>query len=176
MARGGMGAAAEHWIVERIRALPGWDAHNANESRFNQPGFDVIARTTAGHQIRVSVKSVSTGGTRHDYAIGRSFARHPADIYAFVDLTGPKPWPVYLAGGRTVEELALVRHRKYQTDRGRTESLNTWAPKVSRGLLEAMGAREAWDLLSHPTPASHPPVTDALRRHAQSDAPRPRDA
>jgi hypothetical protein len=92
-----MGAAAEHWIVERIRALPGWDAHNANESRFNQPGFDVIAINTAGHQIRVSVKSVSTGGTRHDYGIGRSFARHPADIYAFVDLTGPSrgrcTWP-----------------------------------------------------------------------------------
>jgi hypothetical protein len=43
VARGGMGDAAEHWIVERIRALPGWDAHDANKSRFNQPGFDVVA-------------------------------------------------------------------------------------------------------------------------------------
>jgi hypothetical protein len=76
VARGGLGAAAEHWIVERIRALPGWDAHNANESRFNQPGFDVLAINAAGRRIRVSVKSVSTGGTRHDYGIGRSFARH----------------------------------------------------------------------------------------------------
>jgi hypothetical protein len=176
MARGGMGDAAERWIVERIRALPDWDAHNANHSRLNQPGFDVLATNSAGHQLRVSVKSVSTGGTRHDYGIGRSFARHPADIYAFVDLTRPTPWPVYLAGGRTVEELALVRHRRYQADRGRTEGLNTWAPKVSLGLLEAMGAREAWDLLSHPTPTTHPPVTDALRRHAERDAPRPRDA
>jgi hypothetical protein len=48
-----------------------------------------------------------------------------------------------------------------------------WAPTVSRGLLEAMGAKEAWDLLNHPRPATHPPVTDGLRHHAQSDAPRP---
>ena len=139
MARGGMGDAAEHWIVQRIRALPGWDAHNANDSRLNQPGFDVLAINAAGRQLRVSVKSVSTGGSRHDYGIGRSFARHPADIYAFVDLTSPTPWPVYLAGGRTVEELALVCHRRYQADRGRPEELNSWAPKVRRGLLEAMG-------------------------------------
>ena len=46
-----MGVAAEHWIVERIRALPGWDAHNANESRVNQPGFDVVAMHAAGRRI-----------------------------------------------------------------------------------------------------------------------------
>jgi len=80
---------------------------------------------------------------------------------------------VYLAGGRSVEELAMIRHRKYQADRGRTESLSTWAPKVSRELLEAMGAREAWDLFDHLRPATQPPVTDALRQHAQGDAPRP---
>jgi hypothetical protein len=174
VARGGMGDAAERWIIERIRSLPGWNAHNTNETRANQPGFDVLAVNAVGREVRVSVKSVSTGGTRHDYAIGRSFARYPADVYAFVDLTSPRPWPVYLAGGRTVEELALVRHRKYQADRGRTDSLNTWAPKVSRALLEAMGAKEAWDLLNHPAPASNPPVTDAFRHHARADAPRPR--
>jgi len=124
-----LGAAAEHWIAERIRALPGWDAHNANDSRVNQPGFDVLAVDADGRQLRVSVKSVSTGGMRHDYGIGRSFARHPADIYAFVDLTGSIPWPVYLAGARTVEELALVRHRKYQADRGRTASLTPGHPR-----------------------------------------------
>jgi len=48
----------------------------------------------------------------------------------------------------------MIRHRKYQADRGRTESLSTWAPKVSRELLEAMGAREAWDLFDHLRPAT----------------------
>ena len=174
MARGGMGNAAERYVVERIQSLPGWIARNANDTRTNQPGFDVLAMDASGRRVLVSVKSVSTGGVRHDYAIGQSFARHPADVYAFVDVTSPMPWPVYLAGARTVEELAVERHRKYQADRGRTASLNSWAPKVSRALLEAMGAREAWELLNHPAASTSPPVTDALRRHARVDAPRPR--
>jgi len=77
-----MGHVAERWIVERVRALPGWDADNVNDSRGNQPGFDVLAVNAAGRQLRVSVKRVSTGGIRHDYGIGRSFEHHPADIYA----------------------------------------------------------------------------------------------
>jgi len=174
MARGGMGDAAERFVVERIRSLPGWRAGNANDARTNQPGFDVLAVDAAGRELRISVKSVSTGGGRHDYAIGRSFARYPADVYAFVDLTSGIPWPVYVAGARTVEELATERHRSYQTDRGRTDSLNSWAPKVSRALLEAMGALEAWELLNHPAASIRPAVTDALRRHARADAPRPR--
>jgi hypothetical protein len=174
VARGGMGDAAERYVVERIQSLPGWTARNANDTRANQPGFDVLATDASGRKVLVSVKSVSTGGVRHDYAIGRSFARYPADVYAFVDVTCPMPWPVYLAGARTVEELAVERHRKYQSDRGRTESLNRWAPKISRSLLEAMGAREAWKLLTHPAASTSPPVTDALRRQAQMDAPRPR--
>lgn len=174
MTRGGMGQVAEVYVVDRIRALPGWDAENANDSRANQPGFDVLAINTDGRQVLVSVKSVSTSGARHDYAIGRSFDRYPADAFAFVDMTAESSWPVYLAGARTVEELAMERHRKYQADRGRTASLNTWAPKVSRALLEAMGAREAWDLLNYPAPATHPQVTEALRHLARADAPRPR--
>jgi hypothetical protein len=63
---------------------------------------------------------------------------------------------VHLADARTVEELAVERHRKYQSDRGRTESLNSWAPKISRSLLEAMGA---WELLNHPAASTSPPVT-----------------
>ena len=175
MARGGMGRAAETYVVDRIRSLPGWDAHNANDLQANQPGFDVVAVNAAGRKVRVSVKSVSTRGTRHDYAIGRSFERYPADFYAFVDMTGGSPGTVYLAGARTVEELAIERHRKYQADRGREASLNSWSPKVSRSLLESMHAREAWGLLDDPASATQPLVTDQLRHRARADAPRPRN-
>jgi hypothetical protein len=141
--RGGRGSEAEQYIIDRVNRLDGWSASNANTARANQPGFDVVARHENGWELRISVKSVSTGGRRHDYGIGRSFGAHPADVYAFVDLTAPAPWPVYLAGARTVERLALERHRHYQAARGRpADTLNTWSPKVSRGLLEAIGARE----------------------------------
>lgn len=70
MAPGGMGQAAETYVVDRIRSLANWNAHNANDLRANQPGFDVLAVNAAGRELRVSVKSVSTGGSRHDYAIG----------------------------------------------------------------------------------------------------------
>ncbi len=91
MARGGLGQAAETHVVERIRSLAGWNAHNANNLRANQAGFDVLAVDAAGREVRVSVKGVSTGGSRHDYAIGRSFERYPADLYAFVDMTHGSP-------------------------------------------------------------------------------------
>jgi hypothetical protein len=110
MARGGYGTAAEQYVIERVNQLAGWSAVNANSLRANQPGFDVLTRHHSGRELRISVKSVSAGGKRHDYGIGRSFRTHPADVYAFVDLTGPQPWPVYLAGARTVEALALERH------------------------------------------------------------------
>lgn len=83
-------------------------------------------------------------------------------------MTGGSPGTVYLAGARTVEGLAMERHRKYQADRGREASLNSWAPKVSRALLEAMDAQDAWALLDDPAPATNPPVTDALRRPCAS--------
>jgi hypothetical protein len=176
VARGGMGQAAETYVVRRIKSLSGWDAHNANDLRANQPGVDVVAVNAAGREVRLSVKSVSTGGSRHDYTIGRSFEQYPADVYAFVDMIGGSPEAVYLAGARSVEELAMERHRKYQADRGRGSSLNSWAPKVSRGLLDAMGAWEAWGLLNDPASARKPAVTDELRERARADAPRPRGA
>jgi hypothetical protein len=175
VARRGHGEAAERYVVERMGRLPGWSAVDANALRINQPGFDVLASHDDGRQLRISVKSASTGGSRHDYGIGRSFKAYPADVCAFVDLTGAEPWPVYLAGARTVERLALERHRHYQAARVRpTEALNTWSPKVSRGLLEAMGARECWSLLDGPGPAEHPAVTASMLAQARADAPRPR--
>jgi hypothetical protein len=127
MARGGCGPAAELYVVERVNQLDGWSAVNANSIRANQPGFDVLARRRDGQELRISVKSVSTGGKRHDHGIGRSFRVHSADAYAFVDVTGARPWPVYLAGARTVEALAVERHQRYQADRGRPlDRLNNW--------------------------------------------------
>jgi hypothetical protein len=76
---------------------------DANATRANQPEFDVLARHESGREMRISVKSVSGGAARCDFGIGRSFTRYPADVYAFVDLTVPEPWPVYLAGACTIE-------------------------------------------------------------------------
>jgi hypothetical protein len=158
-----------------VNRLDGWSAFNANTARGNQPGFDVVARHEDGRELRISVMSVSTGGQRHDYGIGRSFGTHPAEVYAFVDLTAPAPWPVHLAGARTVERLALERHRHYQAARGRpVDTLNTWSPKVSRGLLEAIGARENWSLLKQPAAPELPQVTPAMLAQARGDAPTPR--
>jgi hypothetical protein len=175
MTRGGHGPEAEQYVIERVSRLAGWSAMDANAARANQPGFDVLARHESGRELRISVKSVSTGGRRHDYGIGRSFGAYPADVYAFVDLTVLKPWPVYLAGARTVERLALERHRHYQAERGRpVDTLNTWSPKISRGLLEAMGVREDWSLLERADPAEFPAVTASMLARARADTPRPR--
>jgi hypothetical protein len=132
MVRGGRGREAERYVMERIDVLPGWSAVDANAARLNQPGFDVIARHDGGRDIHVSVKSKTTGGGRLSFEIGRSFPRHPADVYAFVDTTQAEPWLVYLAGARTVERLALERHSKYQSDRGgNPDGLNSWFPCCS---------------------------------------------
>jgi hypothetical protein len=174
MVRGGHGPKAERYVIERVGELAGWSAMDANASRANQPGFDLLARHHDGRELRISVKSVATRGVRCDFGIGRSFTRHPADVYAFVDLTVPPPWPVYLAGARTVERLALERHRHYQAERGRpVDALNTWSPKISRGLLEAMGARERWSLLEQPVPSESPAVTASMLARARADTPRP---
>ena len=37
MARGGYGAAAEQYVIERVNQLAGWSAVNANSLRANQP-------------------------------------------------------------------------------------------------------------------------------------------
>lgn len=175
MVRGGHGREAEQYVMERIGSLPGWSAVDANAARRNQPGFDLLARHRDGRELRVSVKSVSTGGTRHDYGIGRSFRSYPADVYAFVDVAAPRPWSVYLTGARSAEALALERHRQYQADRGRAlDELNSWSPKVSRHLLEAMGAHEHWGLLELPDPGDTPALTNDLRSRARRDAPTPR--
>ena len=87
--------------MERIDVLPGWSAVDANAARLNQPGFDVIARHDGGRDIHVSVKSKTTGGGRLSFEIGRSFRRHPADVYAFVDTTqAERGWCTSRALGR----------------------------------------------------------------------------
>jgi len=151
-------------------------AFDANATRANQPGFDLIARRDDGRELRVSVKSVSVNGARHDYGVGRSFERHSADVYAFVDMTSVDR-PVYLVGARTAVLLAMERHRHYQIDRGReAEALNSWAPKISRRLLEEMACRNEWSILEAPTPAEWPAVTTAMLARARADAPKPRGA
>jgi hypothetical protein len=155
------GLSAEQYIVRRINELPGWTAINANDLRTNQPGYDVLARREDGREVRVSVKGkwVNLPVARHDYEVGKSFRRHPPDVYAFVNESAPYPWPVHLAGANAVIELALVRHERYQRDRGRdTTALGSWAPKVSHALLEAMGALERFSILDEDDPASVPPV------------------
>jgi hypothetical protein len=58
---------------------------------------------------------------------------------------------------------------------GATAGFLELASEVSRGLLEAMGARENWTLLERPDPADLPPVTDQFCARARGDAPAPRD-
>ena len=128
----------------------------------------MLATNAAGRELLVSVKSRSRG---RDYAIGSSFNKYPADIYAFVDMTDGAPATVCLAGAKTVVELAMARHSQYQSDRGRpAEVLGSWSPKLSGGLLEAMGAREAWDLLDNPAPTTWPAVTAELLSYARGNA------
>jgi hypothetical protein len=88
------GLSAEQYVVQRINDLTGWSAINANDLRTNQPGFDVLARRRDGREVRVSVKGKAPRGSRHDYEIGTSFRRHPADVYAFVNTSAPQPWSV----------------------------------------------------------------------------------
>ena len=171
MTRGGHGPEVEQYVIERVSRLAGWSAMDANATRANHPGFDVLARHENGRELRISVKSVSTGG-RCDFGIGRSFTRYPADVYAFVDLTVPEPWPVYLAGAKPVQALIMARHEKFQTDRGRRVGENKYRPKVSIRLLETIGAKERWSLLDKPVPAEWPPLTDDLLDQARADAPR----
>jgi hypothetical protein len=166
------GLSAEQYVVQRVNELHGWSAVNANDLRTNQPGFDVVARRADGREVHISVKGKAARGSRHDYEVGRSFHRHPADVYAFVDTAAPEPWLVYLAGAQSVVELALVRHRRYQHDRDRDpNALGSWSPKVSRTLLEAMGAQERWSILEEVDPATIPPVTSALWVQAERDVP-----
>jgi hypothetical protein len=52
----------------------------------------------------VSVKSRDGG---KDYEIGKSFAKHPSDIYAFVDMTDGVPGLIYLAGAKDDREARI---------------------------------------------------------------------
>ena len=171
MARGGYGLEAEAHMVERIDALPAWTAINLNEKRKNNAGPDLLATRADGRQVTVSVKSRDGG---KDYEIGKSSAKHPSDIYAFVDMTDGVPGLIYLAGAKTIVKLALARNSQYRADRGLPEGFGNWAPKVSESRLEMMGAREAWHLLDRPKPQSWPAARRALLDQARRDAPKPR--
>ena len=131
----------------------------------------LLATRADGRQVTVSVKSRDGG---KDYEIGKSFAKHPSDIYAFVDMTDGVPGLIYLAGAKTIVKLALARNSQYRADRGLPEGFGSWAPKVSESRLEMMGAREAWHLLDRPKPQSWPAARRALLDQARRDAPKPR--
>jgi hypothetical protein len=91
---------AGNCVIDRIRSLPGWTAVNANDIRYNQPRYDVIATNNAGRELRVSVKSASTGGAKQAYTVDTPDERYAVAVYAFVDMTGDTPGPVYLAGSK----------------------------------------------------------------------------
>jgi hypothetical protein len=171
MTRGGRGREAELYVIQRINELPGWSATDANILRHNQPGYDVLATHENGRQLRVSVKSIDTKKKNYFEAGG---VKSLVDVYAFVDLTQPEPWPIYLAGAKPIQVYAQDRHETYQTDRGRPVGENSYRPKVSIWHLEKMGTRERVSMLDGPEPAAWPPVTEELRAQARADAPRPR--
>jgi hypothetical protein len=166
---------AENYVIDRIRSLPGWTAVNANDIRYNQPRYDVIATDSAGREVRVSVKSASTGGAKQAYTVDTPDERYPVAVYAFVDMTGDTPGRVYLAGSRTVMSLAVERHAEYQSRRGKDPlAKGSWKQKIGRVLLTEMGTLEAWGLLDSPEPTTWPRVTARRRQHARDDAPPPR--
>src|SRR6266508_3661360 len=163
--------------VSQLEGQAGFPAPNANEVGHVQPGWDILAtHQTTGRTVTVSVKSISTvTSSRRDFAIGRAFKKHPAQVFAFVDATTTKPWPVWLAGYTPVVELAMERHWEYQRTHGKPQDeLNTWSPKISQRLLNRLGARENWALLDDPVPEGKPPVAEELRQQARDDAPAPR--
>jgi hypothetical protein len=120
--------------------------------------------------LRISVKSKATQAS---FEIGRSFRRYPADVYAFVDVAVPRPWPIWLVGARTVEALALIRHKQYQLswDPPRDpDELGSWSPKLSRHLIhELVEEPDNWDLLTTSAPAALPVVTPAHEAIAAAD-------
>jgi hypothetical protein len=162
---------AELYVIQRINELPGWSADDANDQRRNQPGHDAIAtHEKSGRRLRVSTKSTTTN---RYFAVGG--VRSEVDVYAFVDMTQPEPWPVYLAGAKPVQKLIMARHVQWSTDRCKPVDENKYRPKLSLKLLEMIGCKERWlPLLNGPAPAKWPRVTAALRDQARADAPRPK--
>jgi hypothetical protein len=134
----------------------GWSAVDGNAQRRRSFGWDVKSK----------LKNIS-------FEIGRSFRKYPADTYAFVDVSVPSPWPIWLVGARTVERLALARHYEYQLswDPPRDpDSLGSWSPKISRHLLRRLVSQpENWHLLLTPNLATLPPVTPELESIAATE-------
>jgi hypothetical protein len=77
---------------------------------------------------------VELGGVdaKQAYTVHTPDARYPVAVYAFVDMTGDIPGPVYLAGSKTVVNLAVARHTEYQTLRGKDPlAKGSWKKKIA---------------------------------------------
>ena len=172
---------AEAWVRERLQAVLGAaiDHIDSAGDSGNCRGWDFRIGLADGRQVMLQVKAISNArSARGDFTVG-ALASDPErtdGVLALVDMTSERPWPVYLAGARTVAALARARHDVYQRTRGRdADQPGSWGTKVSRELLEQMGTRERWELLLEGDPTRVPPAEPFLDQATQ-DAPRPRTA
>jgi hypothetical protein len=161
--------AAELEVLDRSANHLGWSALDGNAPGRRSFGWDVKL-LGPDRPLLISVKSKEKYAS---FEIGKSFRKYPADVYAFVDVSVPRPWPIWLVGARTVERLAMVRHREYQLswDPPRDpDSLGSWSPKISRRLLrQLVRGPENWDFLLTRNVESRPPVTPELEAIAAED-------
>jgi hypothetical protein len=169
-------ADAEAYVLARLREILG---ATVEAPAGNDRGWDACAVRPDGRRVLVQVKAMaSRRSARGDFTVGR-LATDPAraaGVVAFVDLTVERPWPVYLAGARTVAELAQARHARYQQARGEDPTRpGSWPAKISRRLLEQMGTREWWALLEADDPTRLPDPGPFVEQ-AERDAPQPRAA
>jgi hypothetical protein len=167
---------AEAWVRERLQAVLGTSIDHI-DSAGDDRGWDFRIGLPDGRQVMLQVKAISNArSARGDFTVG-ALAGDPerADgVLALVDMTTQRPWPVYLAGARTVAALARARHDAYERARGRdADHPGSWGAKVSRELLERMSTRERWELLLEHDPTRVPPAEPFLEQ-ARQDAPRPR--
>jgi len=172
---------AEAWVYERLQAMLGAaiDRIDSAGDGVDRRGWDFRIDLADGGQVMLQVKAISNArSARGDFTVG-ALAGDPErtdGVLALVDMTTERPWPVYLAGARTVAALARARHDAYQRARGRdADTPGSWGAKVGRQLLEQMGTRERWELLLEDDPTRVPPPEPFLEQ-ARQDAPRPRTA
>lgn len=164
-------AQAEAYVLSRLQEH-GWKVEAAAE---RDQTWDLCIHRPDGDSVAVEVKSISNpSSARGHFTVGRRTAdpARATGVVAFVDMTGEQPWPVYLAGARTVAALASARHTAYQQARGKDPQEHGWPPKISRRLLEQMGTREWWALLNAQDPSRLPDPAPYLEQ-ARRDAPRP---
>jgi hypothetical protein len=164
-------AQAQDYVARRLHQL-GWEVMASVDY---DHAWDLGISRTNDSYVPIEVKAISNpSSARGHFTVSRRIAdlAQAGGVVAFVDMTREEPWPVYLAGARTVAILASARDASWREARGKDPQERGWPPKISRRLLEQMGTREWWALLDAEDP-SRLPDSDPYLEQARRDAPRP---